>query len=326
MKVKKRIVSILLALATLCSVLLVPSAAASTTAFDILSSTKYAKTFTLSNSGITIPYTSKALTTRGTVTYGASGTAYIENGTDELYLIDVGLCDGKYWAYVSYPISNKRAYAYISLSDITYNNGNHEKTVSSGKFYCSLRSYTALASSYYVSKGDTVYLVGISGDKYQILYPTSGTAYRLAWCNASDYKQYCGGTSSSGASARQNAMANQALNMLGSTQYNGYCQRFVRVVGQAIGLPAGNAASALAACNMWRVSTSSSNIPVGATVYLRTLNQSSSAYQYGHVGIYVGDGYVVHAVATVKKEKLSDMLTRYEYLGWGWQAGVDLTK
>ena len=69
MKVKKRIVSILLALATLCSVLLVPSAAASTTAFDILSSTKYAKTFTLSNSGITIPYTSKALTTRGTVTY-----------------------------------------------------------------------------------------------------------------------------------------------------------------------------------------------------------------------------------------------------------------
>lgn len=125
-------------------------------------------------------------------------------------------------------------------------------------------------------------------------------------------------------SARQQAMASAALSCLGSTGYSGYCQKFVRVVGQSIGLPAGNAPSALAACSMWRVSASMDNIPVGAAVYLRSKNTSSAGYTYGHVGIYVGDGYVVHAQATVKRQTLSSMLSSYNYLGWGWQAGVDL--
>lgn len=129
---------------------------------------------------------------------------------------------------------------------------------------------------------------------------------------------------SSPVSSRQQAMASAALSFLGSTGYNGYCQKFVRVVGQRIGLPAGNAPSALAACNMWRVSTSMDNIPVGAAVYLRSKNTSSAGYTYGHVGIYIGDGYVVHAQSTVKKQTLSSMLSSYQYLGWGWQAGVDL--
>ena len=126
-------------------------------------------------------------------------------------------------------------------------------------------------------------------------------------------------------SAKQQKMKSQALSMVGSTAYSGYCQKFVRVVFEKAGLSgSGSASSALAAYNQWCVSKSMENIPVGAAVYLRSKNTSSAGYKYGHVGVYVGDGYVVHALSTVRKQKLTDMLGTYNYLGWGWQYGVDL--
>ena len=198
MKTKNRLFSLLLALVTLCSVIANPVLATSTTGFDILTSSNYAKTFTLSSSGKTIPYTSSNLSTRGTATYGASSSSYIDNSVDELYILDVGCTNGTYWAYVSYPTSSKRVNAYIPLSTITSNNAGHTKTTSTGKFYCSLRENTATNSSYYVASGDTVYLVATSSSKYQILYPISGGKWRLAWCSASDYQKYCGSTGSSG--------------------------------------------------------------------------------------------------------------------------------
>ena len=124
-------------------------------------------------------------------------------------------------------------------------------------------------------------------------------------------------------SNKQQAMVNKAREYLGSNNYNGYCQRFVRVVGQGIGLPAGNAASALDACSKWRVSTDK-NIPVGAAVYLRGRNKSTNGYKYGHVGIYTANGTVIHALTTVKEQTLDSLLRSFDYLGWGWQAGVDL--
>lgn len=187
----KRIISIALVLVTILSTFAITASAASTTAFDILSSSKYAKTYTLSSSGKTIPYTSKNLTTRGTVTYGASSSSYIDNSSDEIYILDVGCTNGKYWAYVSYPTSSRRVNAYIYLSALTKNNGNHNKSTSSGKFYCSTRENNSTNSSYYVANGDTVYLVATSSSKYQILYPISGGKWRLAWCNKSDYQKYC---------------------------------------------------------------------------------------------------------------------------------------
>ncbi len=234
MKTTKRILSLLLALAILCSMFLISSSAASTTAFDILSSSRYAKTYTLSSSGTTIPYTSQSLSTRGTVTYGASSTSYIDNRTDELYLIDVGVSNGKYWAYVSYPTSSKRVYAYIPLSAISDNNASHAKTTSTGTFNCSLRSSTSVSSSYYVSKGDTVYLVATSGSKYQILYPTSGSAYRLAWCNASDYNKYCAGgtTSSPSLSDAEQQIYDRLQNMANGSYGNGVYRTGTRYTGE----------------------------------------------------------------------------------------------
>ncbi|MGN0447995.1 MAG: peptidoglycan DD-metalloendopeptidase family protein [Acutalibacteraceae bacterium] len=187
----KRIISIALVLVTILSTFAITASAASTTGFDILSSSKYAKTYTLSSSGKTIPYTSKNLSTRGTVTYGASSSAYIDNSSDEIYIFDVGCTNGKYWAYVSYPTSSKRVNAYVYLSALTKNNGNHNKSISSGKFYCSTRENNSTNSNYYVANGDTVYLIATSSSKYQILYPISGGKWRLAWCNKSDYQKYC---------------------------------------------------------------------------------------------------------------------------------------
>lgn len=190
----KKLLSVLLVLATLVgmfSVFTVTASAASTSAYDVLTTSKYAKVYTLSSSGRTTPYTSKYLSTRGSVTYGSSSTAYIDNKTDELYLCDVGLTNGNYWAYVSYPIGSKRAYAYIPLSAISGNNGSHAKTISSGKFYCSYRKGYSSSSSYYVSKGETVYLLATSGSQYQILYPISGGKWRIGWCSKGDYDTYC---------------------------------------------------------------------------------------------------------------------------------------
>lgn len=198
MKTVKTLVALVLVLASIVTCMVLPASAASTSGFDILSSSNYAKTFTLATSGKTIPYTNSNLNTRGTATYGASSSSYIDNAADELYILDVGNTNGTYWAYVSYPTSSGRVKAYIPLSALTVNNGSHTKTTSTGKFYCALRENAATSTSYYVAKGDTVYLVATSNAKCQILYPISGGKWRLAWCSAADYQKYCGPLGNSG--------------------------------------------------------------------------------------------------------------------------------
>lgn len=191
----KKVISFLLTLVTLVgfmTAVAVPAYAAGTTAFNFLTTDKYAKVYTLSSSGKTIPYTDSGLTTRGSITYGKSSTAYIDNKKDELYLCDVGKnSKGTYWAKVSYPVGSKRAYAYIPLSAVTDNNGSHAKSISTGKFYCSYRKGVSTSSSYYVAKGDAVYLIATSGSSYQILYPIGGYKWRIGWCSKTDYNKYC---------------------------------------------------------------------------------------------------------------------------------------
>lgn len=197
MKKTRRLFALVLCLATVFSLFAVHAGAASTSAFDHLSSSAYARTYTLATSGSTIPYTSSSLSTRGTATYGASSSSYIANSSDELYLMDAGVnSKGQYWAYVSYPTGNGRVKAYIHLSAITANNGSHAKTTSTGKFCCALRQNGSTSSSYYVAKGDSVWLLATSGSRCQILYPTSNGKYRIAWCAASDYQKYCAPTDS----------------------------------------------------------------------------------------------------------------------------------
>lgn len=174
-KGSKKLVSVLLAVVTLfCSVFSFGgSAEAATTAtvnaWDTPTSTKYAIVYTVSTSGNTIPYTTSSLSTRGTITYGKSTTAYISNSSDELYLLDAGMTNGKAWAKVSYPIgSNKRAQAYIPLSAISssfYAKKHTYYKSSTGKFNVSLRKGGSKQSSHYVAKGDSVYVLDIASTK-----------------------------------------------------------------------------------------------------------------------------------------------------------------
>lgn len=200
----KKLISILLVVVTLFSVCAFSiSAASRTNAFDVLTSSKYAKVYTISKSGTTIPYTSKYLTRRGT-TSGASSSAYIDNASDELHLLDAGITNDISWAYVSFPIgSGKRRNAYIKLSAITaakYGNSSLYYASSKGKFYCSPRKGGSTSSSYYVDTGDTVYLLytsSSSGTYCQIMYPVSGGKWRIAWCTYENVKKYLRGVSSS---------------------------------------------------------------------------------------------------------------------------------
>lgn len=107
-----------------------------------------------------------------------------------------------------------------------------------------------------------------------------------------------------------------------------YCQRFVRTVFEKMGI-SGSAASATEASRKWMESSDINHIPVGATVYGRG---SSSD---GHVGIYIGNGMVVHNIGKsnncsygglkgIKCEDINSWNRKYHFTGWGWQGGVDL--
>ena len=206
----KRIVALLLVVVTLFGTFAISASAASyANAFDVPTTSKYAQVYTISKSGKTIPYTSKSLKTRGT-TKGASSNAYINNATDELYLMDVGTTNGKTWAYVSYPTSSGRRNAYIYLSAIStaaYGKKHLYYSTSSGKFNCSPRKGGSLSSSYYVSKGDKVYVLCAekSGTNCQIMYPISGGKWRIAWCKFDDARKYLDNVSNSSSGNSQSA-------------------------------------------------------------------------------------------------------------------------
>ncbi|GEM_PF-2273956 len=105
---------------------------------------------------------------------------------------------------------------------------------------------------------------------------------------------------------------------IGSRAYNGYCQRFVRVCFEAAGIEQDvGVYSAKEASQKWIVSTSRENIPVGAVLYF-------NATSYGHVGIYLGNNRMIHALHRVVESEISTNFWDL-YIGWGWQAGIKPT-
>jgi len=99
----------------------------------------------------------------------------------------------------------------------------------------------------------------------------------------------------------------------------GYCQAWVADVYQVAVGNRGHAASAIAAGRMWSVSKDWSQIQVGAAVY------GYSSSQYGHVGIYIGNGMVAHNIGGVKIETLEHWVQYYKGVCWGWENGKNLS-
>lgn len=106
----------------------------------------------------------------------------------------------------------------------------------------------------------------------------------------------------------------------GISARSGYCQAWVADVYQAVTGSRGSAHCALCAADMWAVSSDFSQIPVGATVY------GYSSSQYGHVGIYIGNGMVAHNIGEIKIQSLESWVKNYKGFAWGWENGNTLIK
>ncbi|MCM1284720.1 MAG: hypothetical protein NC213_10540 [Acetobacter sp.] len=104
----------------------------------------------------------------------------------------------------------------------------------------------------------------------------------------------------------------------GISAKSGYCQAWVADVYQAVTGSRGSAHCALCAADMWAISTDWSKIPVGATVY------GYSSSQYGHVGIYIGNGMVAHNIGYIKIEPIEDWIKTYKGFAWGWENNKNL--
>lgn len=116
----------------------------------------------------------------------------------------------------------------------------------------------------------------------------------------------------------------------------GLCQKWVREVYVAAGLPNKSYGTAYEAYLANAVSTRRDNIPIGAAVY----GTGSGSYA-GHVGIYIGNGKVRDNVGSIKEQTLDEWIAWQErrggkkrnidgkmvsgYLGWGWQSGKPKT-
>lgn len=189
-------------------------------------------------------------------------------------------------------------------------------------------------------------------DKAYIDYALSGNGY-----SASDVTDYCSSQnfrSEKSASAVNASFAIQVINMLTSVSSEandmqkrivelaldysnytkngirtkgGYCLRFANDVLQSAGLNIKRADCARCSGAYYGVSNDFSNIPIGAEIYC------TASQQYGHVGIYVGDGYVVHCTTYknsgstvllnvdngyVLKQPLSSFITSYKAVCWGF--------
>lgn len=105
----------------------------------------------------------------------------------------------------------------------------------------------------------------------------------------------------------------------GISAKSGYCQAWVADVYQAVTGSRGSAHCALCAAEKWAVSDDWSKIQVGATVYGYASNP------YGHVGIYIGNGKVIHNLSgTIKVQSLESWVKDFKGFAWGWENGENL--
>ncbi|WP_285946471.1 NlpC/P60 family protein [Thomasclavelia cocleata] len=105
----------------------------------------------------------------------------------------------------------------------------------------------------------------------------------------------------------------------GISARSGYCEAWVADVYQAATGSRGSAHCALCAADMWAVSDDWSKIQVGATVYGYASNP------FGHVGIYIGNGKVIHNLSgTVKVQSLESWVKDFKGFAWGWENNTTL--
>lgn len=137
-----------------------------------------------------------------------------------------------------------------------------------------------------------------------------------------------GGQDYASATPAQKAMVDAAVsgNMYGTV--GGQCEAWVERVYQAAGHAYPYMCCATGAWEAWGVSTSQTGIPVGACVYGRSNPWMGGGCHpdYGHVGIYLGDGMVAsnNGGSSPTIQTLAEWGAVFPYKGWGWCGGTPL--
>ena len=115
-----------------------------------------------------------------------------------------------------------------------------------------------------------------------------------------------------------------ALSKQGNKSYAYLCQKFVADAYSQVA-PRVSKETAKQAANAWCTHPGDKNPPRGATVYYNWYGKVDGVYaNYGHVGIALGDGRVIHAYGNsgvVISNKI-DFMTGY--IGWGVNGGFTL--
>lgn len=132
---------------------------------------------------------------------------------------------------------------------------------------------------------------------------------------------------SAGVTLKSSTIKSAALAREGNYYPNGYCLKFVEEFYQQLGASRPYSCCASKSGNTFIRSQSRTDIPIGATVYFGNCGggpcKSCGSRYYGHVGIYVGDGYFVHATGgKVQKSTLSSWANKYR--GYGYCGNFNL--
>ena len=132
----------------------------------------------------------------------------------------------------------------------------------------------------------------------------------------------------------QTKVKNNVLNQVGNYYAPNYCQAFVANgyidagIGCSFAYHIHCANYAYQRFVVWESTDVNEDIPIGACVYFKNGGvDCGCGKDAGHVGIYVGDGYFVHARASqekVCKNRLSESWYKSRYIGWGWYNDFEL--
>lgn len=106
------------------------------------------------------------------------------------------------------------------------------------------------------------------------------------------------------------------------------CLAFVRQMWQGLGAGYSSACCAYKYGSSYSKYSSQGNIPIGADVFFSGSNVTCSGCgsHAGHVGVYVGDGYIVHVWSgKVRKDTITYVVNcGYGFRGWGYHGGVSI--
>ncbi len=117
---------------------------------------------------------------------------------------------------------------------------------------------------------------------------------------------------------------NYVESRVGQTYTKNACLAFVKECFVNLGGPQSTSCCAYNYGNSFIVSTSKDNIPIGADVFFGNKNiKCGSCGNYcGHIGIYVGNGQMVHASGgEILKTSLNYVSN---YRGWGYHGGINI--